>query len=105
MAVVIWSHSFQIHQSFESVDDSASLARHRQHRQVAGARAGGPQAGGLWGVGGGAANAAFRPRESRLSAVPAVGREGAVGFGVFSCRWPWAWFRRGEPGSARASPA
>jgi hypothetical protein len=49
MAVVIWSHSFQIHQSFESVDDSASLAR---HRQVAGARAGGPQAGGLWGVGG-----------------------------------------------------
>jgi hypothetical protein len=27
-----------------------------------------PQVGGLWGVGG-AANAAFRPRESRLSAV------------------------------------
>jgi hypothetical protein len=36
---------------------------------------------GLWGVGGGAANVAFRPRESRLSAVPAVGREGAAGVG------------------------
>jgi len=80
MAVVIWSHSFQIHQSFESVDDSASLARHRQHRRLASA-ADGPQARGLWGVGGGAANVAFRPRESSLSAVPAVGREGAAGVG------------------------
>jgi hypothetical protein len=55
------------------------------------------------GVGGGAANAAFRPRESRLIAVPAAGREGSLGLGAVSGRWARSWFRRGALAAARVS--
>jgi hypothetical protein len=80
---------------------SHPLARHRQHWRLAAARAGGPQARGLWSLGV-AVVAAFWPCDSRLRVVPAVVREGSLGLGAVSGRWARSWFRRVALAAARA---
>ena len=54
---------------------------------------------------GGCGASSRRPCESRSGVVPAVGREGTAGMGVFSSRWPTAWFGRVALADPRASTA
>jgi hypothetical protein len=77
------------------------LARHRQHRRLAGARAGGPQAEGLWDLGV-AVVAAFWPFDSPFRVVPAAGRDGSLGLGAVSGRWARSCFRRVALAAVRA---